>query len=279
MPATSNIKSDNQYYGKYFEIATVTKINNEKENPNPKNYDDIKDYDFTENEIEQLNKDAQILANYIGKDHTAKRVGNHTVSGIGDIIIDDNIKTEIKRVSAGTGTYHNTSVYYFTSFGFDFKKYMEKFKLRETIEKYFPDIPVSYSNNSPVNQTNSSKIRHSTQFGYEEIKQIDEKMRMEFVQDLVNFFRNNPEKAQIFYKDMVNKQKISQQKESIVDRFIVFNYNKQSIMEISLDTIKNNPINTIYVNDFGFCIGSLRIQIGWQNGNGLNNPTIRVFLK
>lgn len=279
MPNVSNTKSDNQYFGKYLEIAITAKINNESQNPNPNDYEELNGYNFSENEIINLNNDAKKVAEYIGNNHKATYVGNHTVSGIGDIILDDNIHIEIKRVSAGTGTYHNTSIYYFTDFGFDFKDYMDKFQLRENIEKFFPDIPVKYKDKSPVSQSNSSMIRHSSNHGYDTIVEIDKQMRMAFVQDIVNFFRNNPEKAQIFYKDMVNKRKISQQKETIADRFIVFNYNKNSITEIDLNKIKTDPINTIYVNDLGFCIGDLRIQIGWQNGNGLNNPTIRAFLK
>ena len=33
------------------------------------------------------------------------------------------------------------------------------------------------------------------------------------------------------------------------------------------------------MTDKGFKIGNIRFAIGWQNGNGLNNPTIRVFLE
>lgn len=277
MPS-SNLKADNQYFGKYFEIATVAKINNDDKTPNPADYPELSGYEFSSEEINTLNNQAQGLADYFGREHTAEWVGGHTVSGIGDIVLDGHTSAEVKRVSTGSGTYHNTSVYYFTAFGFDFKDYMAKFHLRETIEKYFPDIPVSYTNNSPVNQDNSSKIRHSTKNGYEEIKKIDEEMRAAFIQDLAKYFQANPEQAQIFYKDMINKRKLSQQKETAVDRFIVYNYNKNTITEINLDEIRANPADTIYSNNLGFCIGGLRIQIGWQNGNGLNNPTIRVFL-
>ena len=38
-------------------------------------------------------------------------------------------------------------------------------------------------------------------------------------------------------------------------------------------------ITQIRFTDKGMVIGNIRIAIGWQNGNGLNNPTIRVFLQ
>ena len=33
-----------------------------------------------------------------------------------------------------------------------------------------------------------------------------------------------------------------------------------------------------YNTDFGLIFKNFRMQFGWQNGTGLNNPTIRVFL-
>ena len=36
-------------------------------------------------------------------------------------------------------------------------------------------------------------------------------------------------------------------------------------------TIKNAGLSLVFDN--------FRVAIGWQNGNGLNNPTFRVFLK
>lgn len=275
----SNNKLDNQYFGKYFERAIVEKINNSEVIINPKNYIDTCGYNFSQDEIQRLNDEAKIVGDYIGHNIHATHTGNHTSLENGDIHLDNGISVEIKRVSAGTGTYHNTSVYYFTNFGFNFKDYMEKFQLRETIEKFFPEVKVKYSDNSPVNQANSSYIRHSQKEGYKEIEAIDKKMRKQFVLDLVEFFRKNPDKAKIFYKDMILKKKISQETYSYSDRFIVFNYDKNTICEINLNELKSNPVKNIYTNDFGFCIGGLRFQIGWQNGNGLNNPTIRVFLK
>ena len=275
----SNTKSDNQYFGKYFERATVEKINQSGIIVDPTQYKDTCGYDFSPEEIQYLNDEAELVGNYIGHDIHSIHTGDHTATKTGDIHLDDGTIIELKRVSAGTGTYHNTSIYYFTSFGFNFKDYMNKFKLRETIEKFFPEVKVKYNDNSPVNKDDSSYIRHSSKDGYNEIKVIDEAMRKQFVQDLVQFFRENPDKAQIFYKDMVLKKKIRQETYSISDRFIVFNYSKNTISEINLKKIKENPDDSIYVNDLGFCMGGLRFQIGWQNGSGLNNPTIRVFIK
>lgn len=275
----SNTKSDNQYFGKYFERAIVEKINQTGIIVDPTQYSDTNGYNFSDNEIKYLNEEAKQVGEYIGHTLHSIHTGNHTSIESGDIRLEDNTIIEVKRVSGGTGTYHNTSIYYFIAFGFDFRTYMEKFQLRETIQKFFPEVSVSYKNKNPVTQAESSYIRHSTKNGYDEIKVLDEKMRKQFVEDLVQFFRENPEKAKIFYTDMALKKKIRQDTYSYSDRFIIFNYKKNTINEIDLNKIKSNPDETIRANDLGFCIGDLRFQIGWQNGSGLNNPTIRVFIK
>ena len=276
----SNIKSDNQYFGKYFEIAVTAKINGDNEFPNPKNYEELCGYNFSQKEILYLNDEAKKIADYIGSNHYASRIGNHTLTELGDIILDNKIKIELKRVSCGSGTYHNTSIYYLTKFGFDFKKYMEQFQLYKAIENNFPSVKISYTNNSPVTQNDSSFIRHSNEEKYKEIEKIDFKMRKQFVLDLAEYFKKYPEKAQEFYKDMIYKVKTSQNKnnQKIVDRFIIFNYNNDSIDEINLDDFKKCQSEKIEANDFSLRIGKIRFVFGWQNGNGLNNPTIRVFL-
>lgn len=275
----SNVKADNQYFGKYFERALVEHINQTNVIVDPTLYVDTQGYNFSTKEIEDLNNDAILVADYIGHNIHATRVGDHTASEIGDILLDDGTRIETKRVSSGTGTYHNTSVYYFTAFNFNFQDYMTKFHLQETIKEYFPNITVSYKNKSPVNAASSSTIRHSNNPGYQEILQIDEAMRKTFVMELIKYFQTHPTEAQIFYKDMLEKKKINQKNNTMPNRLIAYNYQNKQIHEVNLLTLKDNPSAIIYPTDLGFCIGNLRIQIGWQNGNGLNNPTIRVFLK
>ena len=75
---------------------------------------------------------------------------------------------------------------------------------------------------------------------------------------------------------MINK-KTSTINKNKPDRIIVYNYTKNEISDINLNNL--NYDDTISLTDKGFSVGDIRIQIGWQNGNALNNPTIRVFLK
>lgn len=271
----SNIKSDNQYFGKYFERAVVEKINKTGILVNPNDYEDLLGNKFSNDEILMLNKEAEKVANYIGTQCKASYIGNHTYLGVGDIFLSDGTTIELKRVSNGSGTYHNTSIFFLVKYGFDFKTYMEKFNLYEIIEEYFPSVKVNRKNNSPVSQKDSSMIRHSgNQEGIKAIIDADIKLRRAFVIDLKEYFKEHPEDAFDLYYNMLNKVKIRTNKSSKPDRIIVYNYAKDTISEINPCLCHENIKET----ELGLIMRGLRIQFGWQNGVGLNNPTMRVFL-
>lgn len=269
----SNCRAVNQYYGKYRECCVVAQLNNE-----PVKY--YENYNFSKEEQDRLFNEAKLITNFLGA-HRATYLGNHTLSESGDILLDDKEIVEIKTVSAGTGTYFNTSVYYFLKYGFNFKDYMEQYGLYEAIETNFSDkgIIPNRKNNSPVNQINSSLIRHNYKTLWEtQIVPIDEIMRFNFIKDLTNYFINNPEKIYEFVSDMLNKTSLTNQKKA-PDRLIVLNYAKRKVYEINLKQFFENISNDIRATDKGLVIGNIRIAISWQNGLGLNNPTIRVFLE
>lgn len=268
----SNSRSTNQYYGKYRECCVVAHLNNTE-------VEYYEDYNFSIEEKEKMFEESKLIASYIG-DHTALYTGNHTSSESGDIILDNGETIEIKCVSAGTGTYYNTSIYYFEKFGFNFKEYMEKYGLYDVLENNFKDIcKISRKNNSPVSQANSSKIRHN----YEEIYNaniipVDKEVRNNFIKDLIEYFSKNTDKLYQFVLDMLEKNTMTSKK-TAPDRLIVLNYTKKIVKEINLKSFTENISTEIKTTDKGFIIGNVRIAIGWQNGNGLNNPTIRVFLE
>lgn len=268
----SNKKADNQYYGKFRECCVVAHLNNA-------DIDYHENFEFTEEETKQLYDEAKLIADYLGN-HTATYVGNHTGNASGDIVLDNGENVEIKCVSAGTGTYFNTSIYYFTKFGFDFKEYMKHFKLYDAlIENFEGIVPISMKNNSPVTRENSSFIRHNYTHIYEEkIIPIDERMRKQFVEDIANYFSNNIDATYSFITDMLEKNSATSTKTK-PDRLIVLNYQKKKIKEIDLISFKENLSTNIKTTDKGLVIGNIRLAISWQNGIGLNNPTIRVFLE
>lgn len=269
----SNSRADNQYYGKYRECCVVAQLNNEA-------VEYHEDYDFTDNERSQLFNEAQLISDFLGQ-HKATYLGNHTASESGDILLDNGEVIEIKSVSAGTGTYFNTSIYYFTKYGFNFKDYMEKYGLYDAIEKNFKDKGISPNrkNNSPVSQTNSSFIRHNyEQLWKNEIVPVDEAVRHIFIADIANYFSNYSEKIYEFISDMMNKNTATSKK-TAPDRLIVLNYAKNKVYEVDLKHFTDNISTNIRITDKGLVIGNIRIAISWQNGIGLNNPTIRIFLE
>lgn len=268
----SNNRAENQYYGKYRECCIVAHLNNT-------DVDYHENYMFTEEEQKTLFNEAKLVADFLGN-HTATYLGNHTAMESGDILLDTGDVIEIKTVSAGSGTYFNTSIYYFSKFGFNFKEYMEKYGLYDAIEDNFGSIvQVSRKNNSPVNQSNSSFIRHNYCSEWKEkIVPIDEKMREKFTQDIANYFIQNVDKIYEFISDMLNKNSPTSKKSS-PDRMIVLNYKKNTVREIDLKNFKENISTNIKVTSRGLIIGNVRLAFSWQNGVGLNNPTIRVYLE
>ena len=60
---------------------------------------------------------------------------------------------------------------------------------------------------------------------------------------------------------------------------IVLNYQKNTVREIDLKNFKDNISTNIRSTDKGLVIGNVRIAFSWQNGVGLNNPTIRAYLE
>lgn len=84
------------------------------------------------------------------------------------MILDNGQTIELKRVSSGSGTYYNTSIYHMTKYGFDFKDYLREFSLYDALRDNFPGLIISEKNNSPVSMADSNKIRHQFSSVYAE---------------------------------------------------------------------------------------------------------------
>lgn len=268
----SNTRADNQYYGKYRECCVIANLNKTE-------VDYKENYEFSDEEKVTLFNEGKLIADYIGN-HTAVYLGNHTANESGDIQLDNGEVIEIKSVSSGAGTYFNTSIYYFSKFGFDFKEYMKNYGLYDAIESNFKTIvSVNRNNKSPVTLPDSRLIRHNyTELWETTILPVDEKMRKNFILDLAEYFTNHTEKIYEFISDMLNKNTTTSKKVA-PDRLIVLNYTKNNVREIDLKHFYENISTNIRTTSKGLVIGNIRIAIGWQNGGGLNNPTIRIFLE
>lgn len=270
-----NTRANNQYYGKYFEYCVACYLNRVIKGSSAEQYGvPIEDGSIIEQEAKEIVK-------YLGQ-HRCQYTGIHTANADADLILDNGQTIELKRVSSGSGTYYNTSIYHMKKYGFNFKDYMTKFGLYASLQENFPNFTISEKNNSPVSMADSSKIRHNfTSIWEEKICPIDMQTRRAFVQDLRKYFSENPNEFYSFISDMLYKQSLTSHKNK-PDRIIVYNYTKHSISEINLDEIIKNLSSYRCQNtdaDYSILAGPLRFVFSWQNGCGLNNPTIRTFLR
>lgn len=270
-----NAKKDNQYYGKYFEYLVACILN--KELPCLS----AEQWGVAGEDGLAIEKEAHEVAAFLGP-HRCFHTGLHTGNADADLVLDDGQTIELKRVSSGSGTYYNTSIYHMMKYGFNFKDYLREFGLYDALKDNFSNLSISEKNNSPVSMADSSKIRHQFATIYtEKICPIDAAARGAFVQDLRKHFVENPNDFYGFVSDMLYKQSLTSHKKK-PDRIIVYNYKKHTISEINLAEIITNLSTYSCQNtdaDFSILAGPLRFVFSWQNGCGLNNPTIRTFLR
>jgi hypothetical protein len=263
-------KEHNQYYATFIESRIVAYINQEKYiKP-----DLIKDFLFSAEEIAEMEADALTIAKAInGKE--AVWVGRNTANEDCDIIVDGR-KIEIKYVGSGSGTYLNTSLSYFSDrLDFiPFTEYTHK-TICPYLEQYFGEKV--YNNFSPVSMAESKEFRHERPTEYEALQKIDKTMRKQYVKDLYNYLISNPILLNTFVSDIISKN-VGNKKAP--ESLIVFNHETKEIKVFSEKEIKDKIQNkTIKNAGLSLAFDGFRVAIGWQNGNGLNNPTLRVFLK
>ena len=261
-------KQNNQYYGEYFEKKILNLINKQEQEINDINFQ------FSEEDIKELNTDAEKVYQCL-QANSALYLGRQTKNASGDLLIDNQI-IELKYVSSGKGTYFNTSMSYFSKEkGYpEFHDYLKKYGVLDFLSQFFGDKV--YKNISPVSMANSSVFRHEQPQEYEKLKNLEAIARKHFVQDLTQILKNNPNLLHQFVYDMITKNIANKQ---IPDQLVIFNHETKSIIIINQQEIQSYADDTDFYNtDFGLIFKNFRVQFGWQNGTGLNNPTIRVFL-
>lgn len=115
---------------------------------------------------------------------------------------------------------------------------------------------------------------------YTEIEQIEAAIRSEYIQYVVDEIANRDLSDTIF-DDFINKKKTSNgQYKGIPDFLAICNhhtgscriFDKNQLTGLSSRSSIRFLGSSIIINNI------MRLSIGWQNGNGLSNPTIRCFL-
>ena len=266
-------KENNQYYGKAFEIYLASFLSGEN------HYTEKQEQIFQKIGVDQqeVKNDAFLCSKNFKNVSNVKWVGDRTNNENCDIIID-NYRYEIKYVSHGKGTYFNTSVFYLLDYGFDYREYLKKYGIYEKLRE-IPNISVKENNKSPVSIETSSIIRKTKEYEniYKQVKDKEKKCRLVFVSDLYNYFLNNPESFYIFISDMLNKN-TTKNKNGAPDSIVVFNYKSKNIALFNIKDFAINDDSIIELKEASLLYRGIRICFSWQNGVGLNNPTIRIFI-
>ena len=122
-----NAKKDNQYYGKYFEYLVACILN--KELPCLS----AEQWGVAGEDGLAIEKEAHEVATFLGP-HQCFHTGLHTGNADADLVLDNGQTIELKRVSSGSGTYYNTSIYHMMKYGFNFKDYLREFGLYDSLK-------------------------------------------------------------------------------------------------------------------------------------------------
>ena len=263
---TLNIhKADNQYYAQYIEEAVVAVIKN-LSIPN-----NVKGYIFQPWEIDIMNEDAKAIAAYLNAS-TADYVGRQTSNQSCDVIAD-NKEIEIK-YSKGNGTYYNTSVSYFDHYGLTpFKQFLMDYGVLDFLAESFGDKV--YKNLSPVDQKESSQWRKENPQLYNQLKEIEAQAREAYAEYVFNHLIEDQSRIEYFARQMLTKETSGKHTPDLI---IIYHYDTDEIIEFSKEEIMAMISDSISRSGYTFKFNGFHTTIAWQNGTGLNNPTIRVYL-
>ena len=260
------IKANNQYFGEYMEIALCDLINNTSS-------------DFGEH-TEEIYCDAEnalaFLQNNIGIINSAENCGRNYTKSSCDIKLNNSTELEIKYVSAGTGTYYNTSINKIAK-AFNFIEY-SAFLEEQGYYKFLEEktgYNIKYGKKSPVSITDSSYIRKNMPEVYEEIQQEESKHRIEYIQNFYKYLIDN-NLIMDFFSSLISKELSNKHNP---DYILVYNHKTKESHLLTYQDFSFLGKEAEQSGKYGLRCGNIRAQFGWQNGNGLNNPTIRVFVE
>ena len=257
----------NQYYGRYIERGIADYANNRL----IQNYED---FAFPIEHIKTMNSDIKVIANYLNSSNV-QYIGNHTANANGDLIVDNAI-VELKYTDGSLGTYFNTSTEFVKHIGFTtFSEYLKSQGYYDVLSQL--GIVVNMNNISPVSMAVSNYIRHNKPEVYKQVIDIEKDYRLRYVTLLYQYLIDNNEARLQFIKNLITKEASNK---NMPDRLIVFNHDTKWIREFNKQDILTRLVdNNLTVSGGTIKMYGIHFTIAWQNGTGLNNPTIRVFLE
>lgn len=138
---------------------------------------------------------------------------------------------------------------------------------------------VNTSNNSPLSQKDSSSLRHNADLAnaYKLYKEEEAKLRAEYVCNFLTFLNEVPDRTILFMSNMISKE-VSHKK--VADQLVIFNHKTKNITTLTKEDIsaRVNKKPLRLSGKYSITNEEVKVTFSWQNGIGLNNPTLRVFL-
>lgn len=230
-----------------------------------------------------VEKARKIITEYTNTPYTQfKRIGQNTKNENGDIKVNNKI-WEIKHLTSNissSGTYLNTSISTMDRYvDKTFKDFVKESGSYEYWESQFGNKYPVRERLSPIsNYLEADEFRKTKKEQYKVIRKLDRLTRKQYVEYCYNYFIENPESLIKFVADILSKNISDKQPP---DYILVYNeitdtikvIDKKSILDRDTSNFRMSPSKLALIFD------KFRINFGWQNGNGLCNPTLRVFLK
>lgn len=255
-------KKNSQYFAEYVEKKIYQKVTGIRL-PCP-------NYSFSADEKKEMDSDAEKIAAYFSKSAVFKYTGRNTSNSVADFYSDGK-DIELKYTKMSSGTYFNTSVEYCSlKLGFpSYQKYLLKFGVLDFLSSFFGQKV--FENISPVS-ISESKLFRKDKMNYSRLKKLESKARKAYVEDFLKYLQEN-KLEKIFLSDMINKYS----KGKAPDQIIIFNYENKDIKIFDMKDFESEG-KLMLSGQNSLKNSTVRVTFAWQNGTGLNNPTIRVFL-
>ena len=306
-------KSQNANYGSAFEQAIVNIINSGYDFHLPLSDGDyesidaeaysygsngegcsLREFDLPDGEdIWEIYHDAQYAVQEIeyyglSVEYGAIRVGQHTSTESCDVKLADGTELEIKYVGTegSRGTYYNTSLEKVAEyFGYEaYNDFLYAGGYHDYLAEAFEGsgYKVNSLGNSPVSRKASSWFRHNAEDDYENVRSLEYSLRAEWVRGFCDYLIETGNSGD-FIKMALDKS-FSDYKH-MPSMFLVYtrgrngNDSCEIFSEKDIQAMAGNGNDISQEGECSIVFGNVAAVFSWQNGVGLNNPTMRVFLR
>lgn len=269
-------KEKNQYVGELNELLVVEQLGGtidddlKEDAKNHLKQEEIKT-------IEEVSEETvRVIKSYIPEIKKVSHCGNYVGTQLGDIKVN-NKSVELKYISRGTGTWHNTSMAYFNHIK-PYNEFLKEHNYYENLKAIVNEKLIVDGGMSPIpNYKSLSKSQ------FDDITILESQLRELYVKMIYDYYKSNSEELKALYIDMLTKKRTGSNKsKGIPDLLIIQNSSTKNVNVLTKHFMKSlikDGVENISNQGKSIKLGKyIRLAIGWQNHNGCSNPTIRVFL-